>query len=57
MTENPYAIPVEDLVASARVPVAEQVVEVEQPDRRLVSDSSAGPLPYADGMAGDADGE
>jgi hypothetical protein len=55
VTENPYAIPVEDLVASARVPVAEQVVE--QPDRRLVSDSSAGPLPYADGMAGDADGE
>ena len=55
MTENPYAIPVEDLVASARVPVAEQVVE--QPDRRLVSDSPAGPGPYADGMAGDADGE
>ena len=55
MTESPYAISVEDLVASARVPVAEQVVE--QPDRRLVSDASAGPNPYGDGMAGDADGE
>jgi hypothetical protein len=55
MTENPYAIPVEDLVDSARVPVAEQVVE--QPDRRLVSDSSAGPIPFGDGMAGDADGD
>lgn len=55
MTENPYAIPVEDLVDSARVPVAEQVVE--QPERRLVSDFSAGPIPWADGMCGDADGE
>jgi hypothetical protein len=55
MTENPYAIPVEDLVDSARVPVAEQVVE--QPDRRLVSDASSGPIPWADGMSGDADGE
>jgi hypothetical protein len=55
MTENPYAISVEDLVDSARVPVAEQVVE--QSERRLVSDSWAGPNPYLDGMAGDADGE
>jgi hypothetical protein len=55
MTENPYAIPVEDLVDSARVPVAEQLVK--QPERRLVSDSSAGPNPYWDGIAGDADGE
>ncbi len=55
MSESPYAIPVEDLVDSARVPVAEQVVE--QPDRRLVSDSPAGPNPYGDGMAGDADGD
>jgi hypothetical protein len=55
MTENPYVIPVEDLVDSARVPFAEQVVE--QPERRFFGDSSAGPLPFADGMAGDADGE
>jgi hypothetical protein len=55
MTENPYAIPVEDLVASARVPAAEQVVE--QPEHRLPVDWSAGLNPYGDGMAGDADGE
>jgi hypothetical protein len=55
MTENPYAIPVEDLVDSARVPAAEQVVA--QPEPRPVSDSGAGPLPYGDGMTGDADGE
>ena len=55
MTENPYAIPLEELVDSARVPVAEQLVE--QPERRLVSDWSAGPVPYGDGMAGDADGD
>jgi hypothetical protein len=54
MTENPYAIPVEDLVDGARVPVTEQVVE--QPDRRLFGDSSAGPIPIGDGI-GDADGE
>jgi hypothetical protein len=55
MTENPYAIPVEELVDRARVPVTEQLVE--QPERRLVGDSSAGPMPFGDGMAGDADGE
>ncbi len=55
MTDNPYAIPVEYLVDSARVPVAEQVTE--QPERRLVSDSSTGPVLGCDGMAGDGDGE
>jgi hypothetical protein len=55
MTENPYAIPVEDLVDSARVPVVRQVTE--QSARRLVSDSSAGPFLCGDGMAGDGDGE
>jgi hypothetical protein len=54
VTENPYAIPVEKLVASARVPVAEQLVE--QPERRPVSDSWAAPMPWADGTTGDADG-
>jgi hypothetical protein len=33
MSESPYAIPEEDLVDAARVPVAEQIVE--QPDRRF----------------------
>jgi hypothetical protein len=55
MTDSPYAIPVEDLVDSVRVPVAEQVSE--QPEIRPVPDSWAGPIPYADGMGGDADGE
>lgn len=32
MTGSPYAIPLEDLVDSARVPEAQQVVE--QPERR-----------------------
>jgi hypothetical protein len=54
VTENPYAIPVEELVDSARVPVAEQLVE--QPERRLVSDSSARSTTWADGTTGD-DGE
>jgi hypothetical protein len=53
MAENPYAIPVEDLVDSARVPVTEQVVE--QPDRRLFGDSWAGSIPWGDGLAVDAD--
>ena len=55
MTESPYAIPVEDLVDSARVPVAEQLVEL--PERRATDDRSHGPHPYGDGMSGDADGE
>jgi hypothetical protein len=55
MTENPYAIPVEDLVNSARVPAAEQVVE--HPELRAVPDPWAGPIPHADGMSGDADGD
>jgi hypothetical protein len=55
MTENPYAVPLEDLVDSARVPVADQVVE--QAELRPVHDFRAGPIVYADGTAGDADGE
>ena len=55
MTESPYAIPVEDLVDSARVPVAEQVVGL--PERRVADDRSNGLPSYADGMAGDVDGE
>ena len=55
MTENPYAIPVEDLVDSARVPVAEQVVE--QPERRFYGwDPSDPPLPLDGGLCV-ADGE
>ena len=55
MSESPYAIPVEELVDSARVPEAEQVetrTEYRLPD----SDWSDGLNPYGDGMCGDADG-
>ena len=56
MTESPYAIPVEDLVASARVPLTAQLEE--QPERRFFGGGEwSGPLPWADGMSGDADGE
>jgi hypothetical protein len=55
MTENPYAIPVEDLVDSARVPVAAQVEE--QSDPRSTGGEAGAPVLYADGMAGDADGD
>ncbi len=55
MAENPYAIPVEDLVDSARVPLAEQVVE--QPERRYYGDSGDGAPLFGDGVPGDADGE
>jgi hypothetical protein len=55
MSENPYAIRVEELIDSARVPVAQQLVA--QPERRLGGDWSADPIPFGDGMAGDADGE
>ena len=55
MTENPYAIPVEDLLDSARVPIAEQVVE--QPERRFYGDGSTGAPLFGDGGLDAADGE
>ena len=55
MAENPYAIPVQDLVDSARVPVAEQVVE--QPERRFYGDSGGAAVPLGDGGLVCADGE
>jgi hypothetical protein len=55
MTESPYAIPVEELEAGAHVPLAEQVEE--QSERRFFGGDSSGLLPWADGMAGDVDGE
>jgi hypothetical protein len=51
MTESPYAIPEEDLVDSARVPLAEQVVE--QPERRFFGDGGGGSFD----LDGDGDGE
>jgi hypothetical protein len=55
MTENPYAIPVEDLVDSARVPLPAQVAE--QPERRFFGGDPDSGLLWGDGMAADADGE
>jgi hypothetical protein len=54
VSESPYAVPVEDLVASARVDVAHQVEEQAEP--RLVP-ADWTPVLYADGMGGDADGD
>ena len=56
MTEQRYSIPVEELVAGARVPVGEQV-EVRAEPQHPAPDRSAGTTPYGDGMSGDADGE
>ncbi len=56
MTEQRYSIPVDDLVASARVPVTEQVEE-QADSHRPATDGSAGVHPYGDGMSGDADGD
>ncbi|WP_324273752.1 hypothetical protein [Blastococcus brunescens] len=56
MTEQRYSIPVDDLVSSARVPVAEQV-EVQAEPQRPATDWSAGVHPHGDGMSGDADGD
>jgi hypothetical protein len=56
MTESPYAIPVEDLVNSARVPVTAQVEE--QPERRFLGgDASGDAVPWGDGTSAEADGE
>ena len=57
MTENPYAIPVEDLVDGARVPVTAQIEE--QAEHRLLgTDWSGGLVPGGGGGTfGDADGE
>lgn len=54
MSESPYAIPEEDLVNTARVPVAEQIVE--QPERRFFGDTGGGAPSFGDAL-GDADGE
>jgi hypothetical protein len=56
MTENPYAIPAEELVNSARVPAAEQV-EAQAEPQQPPSDWSTGRFPYGDGTSGDADGD
>jgi len=56
MSESPYAIPVEDLLASARVPQADQV-EVQGEPAPPEPVGSGEFLRYADGGGGDADGD
>jgi hypothetical protein len=55
MTESPYAIPEADLLDSARVPIAEQIVE--QPERRFFGNSDGGAPFFGDGVGCDGDGE
>ncbi|TQN41973.1 hypothetical protein FHU33_1362 [Blastococcus colisei] len=55
MTEQRWSIPVDDLVASAQVPVAEQVEVQAEP--QPATDWSSGMNPYGDGMSADADGD
>ena len=54
MAENPYAIPVEELVARARVPVVDQA-ELQPEPQQPPADWSTGVAAYGDG--GDTDGE
>jgi hypothetical protein len=56
MTDNPYAIPADDLVASARVARTEQV-EVQALPEAGAGDWSPRLHPWADGGGGDADGD
>ncbi len=56
MTEQRYAMTVDELVASARVPITELVEQQAEP-QVPGSDWSTGPNPYGDGMSGDADGD
>jgi hypothetical protein len=55
MSESPYAVPEDELVRSARVPVAEQVEIQSEP--RPDATVWQGPDPFGDGAAGDADGD
>ena len=56
MTEQRYSIPVDELVASARVPASEQVESQPLP-QQPAGEGWAGVPPYADGMSGDVDGD
>ena len=56
MTDNPYAIPADDLVASARVARTEQV-EIQALPEAGAGDWSPRLHPWADGGGGDADGD
>ena len=56
MTENRFAVPLEEFEARSRVPVVDQV-EVQPELRHPPAGWAADGLPYADGGGGDADGD
>ena len=56
MTDPRYRVPEDELYASARVPVDEQV-EVQSDAVAPPTAWRADPLPWADGGSGDADGD
>ena len=56
MTPNPYAIPVEEFLGSARVPV-EELTEIQAEPRPQPAGWSTPLPPCGDGVSGDADGE
>ncbi len=56
MTDSPYAIPAEDLVASARVARTDQVELHPVPEVRS-GDGSPTLHPFGDGAGGDVDGD
>jgi hypothetical protein len=55
MSESPYAIPEDDLVERARVPIAEQVEIASEP--RPDAGVWTGPNPFGDATIGDADSD
>jgi len=56
MTEPRYAIPLDELVSGARVPISQQVEIQAEPQQPPVG-WSTDVLSYGDGMPGDADGD
>ena len=57
MTENCYAIALDQLEDGVRVEPAELVAEHPEPGSSPGGGWAAGPQPYADGAAGDVDGD
>ena len=56
MTENRFAIPLEDLVAEAQVPRADQIEVQSDPVVPPPDEVLGGPF-YGAGMSGDIDGD
>ena len=56
MTDSPYAIPADDLVAGARVALSDQV-EMQAVPEAPSGDWSPALHPFGDGAGGDVDGD